>query len=1501
MKTGTHDGVPTGNAEVATSRRSGPTRAPVPRGFLVALAIMPLVVLAAGIWFQRAEVGHLRAEAESQLETIAGLKVEQIALWRLQRLGDAGVLGEDPSLARDAAQALGNSRAAKEALLARFRSLESHLLYDGVVLVDTQGQVRLALDSAGVAIHGDARRAVAEAFRTRRAVLTDLHVGPGSLPAHLDAVAPLFGAPAGSGEPIGAVLLQVHAHRFLYPLISTWPMPSRTAETLLVRRDGDAVLFLNELRHRRHTALELRIPVSQIDLPAARAVLGRRGVMRGRDYRGVDVLSALLPVPDSPWFVVAKVDAAEALAPARFRALLIAGLLGAMVTAALLALLALWQRANKTHYQRLYEAERYRVESEARYRLLFEHMIEGFAHCRMLFENGEPRDFVYLDVNQAFEDLTGLKDVVGRRVTELIPGIRESNPALFAAYGRVASTGAPETFETYVEPLRIWFRVSVYSPMAGHFVAIFDNVTERRRAEEALRESERFARATLDSLAAHIAIVDEGGRILAVNQAWRRFAEENPPLGRPVCEGADYLAACEAATGEDAPVAHAFARGMRAVLAGESVQYSAEYPCHSPNERRWFVGRVTRFLRAGPRRLVVAHENITERRLAEKALLESEGQLSAMFELASVGIAQANPATGRWVRVNQKLCDITGYSAEEMLKLQIPDITHPDDRQVDSEAFQRVVRGEAPSYRIEKRYLRKDGTATWVNVNMTVIRDNAGRPLRTMATVEDINERKAAERALGESEAFTRAVLDNLPVGIAVNSVDPLVEFSYMNDNFTKFYRTTREALADPDAFWDAIYEDPNFRSEIRRRVLDDCARGDPEGMHWEEVPITRHGQETSYISARNIPVPGRPLVISTVWDVTERKRAEEALVLAHARLRRFVDSNIVGALIATAKGEIIEANDYYLRLIGFSRDELLRGEVDWRAITPPEWLPADERALQELRERGTCTPYEKEYQRRDGTRVPVLLVDALLPGPLGEIAAFALDLTERKRAEHALRESEQRYRTVAEFTYDWEYWRGPDGRLLYISPSCERLTGYPPSAFVGDPGLIDRIVHPGDRAAVEAHHAGAAAQAESRSSIDFRIIRSDGSECWMNHSCLPVFGEDGKGLGRRASNRDVTDRKRAEAERDALARQRQLALKAAHLGWWHYDPVSKVATWDDRYREIFEVSGYESPYEEILKRVHPDDLPHVWAEIGAALDPTDPQPYSATYRISHPDGALRWVEAHGLATFEGSGPARRATSFVGTVQDVTERRQLSDELEQRVRERTAQLEAANEEIESFAYSVSHDLRAPLRGIDGWSLAVLEDCSDRLDDQGRLFLSRVRSEAQRMGQLIDHMLALSRVARAEMQSAPVDLSTVALATFDRLRAADGERQVDLRVEPGLLAHGDPALLEVALANLLGNAWKFSAKRTPARIEVGRLEVDGQSAFFVRDNGAGFDMAYSHKLFGAFQRLHRSSEFPGSGIGLATVQRVVHRHGGRVWAEAQVDQGATFYFTLPEAV
>jgi PAS domain S-box-containing protein len=294
---------------------------------------------------------------------------------------------------------------------------------------------------------------------------------------------------------------------------------------------------------------------------------------------------------------------------------------------------------------------------------------------------------------------------------------------------------------------------------------------------------------------------------------------------------------------------------------------------------------------------------------------------------------------------------------------------------------------------------------------------------------------------------------------------------------------------------------------------------------------------------------------------------------------------------------------------------------------------------------------------------------------------------------------------------------------------------------------------------------------------------------------------------------------------------------------------------------------------------------------------------WKCDYQIRTRTGQMRWISSTAV---EILGPDRVSRGSMGILQDITERvqaeesiRSLNAALEMRVRERTADLEAANKELESFAYSVSHDLRAPLRAIDGYSRMLLDDYYRQLDEEGRGFINNVRKATSNMSQLIDQLLQLSRMTRVEINRTQVDLTALGRQIMEELCRVEPQRRVEVTVQNGLTALGDAGLLRAALENLLGNAWKFTQHQPQARIELGCLVQDGRPVFFVRDNGAGFDMRHAGRLFTPFQRLHTPSEFEGTGIGLATVQRIVRRHGGAAWAEAEVGKGATFYFTIPE--
>lgn len=382
-----------------------------------------------------------------------------------------------------------------------------------------------------------------------------------------------------------------------------------------------------------------------------------------------------------------------------------------------------------------------------------------------------------------------------------------------------------------------------------------------------------------------------------------------------------------------------------------------------------------------------------------------------------------------------------------------------------------------------------------------------------------------------------------------------------------------------------------------------------------------------------------------------------------------------------------------------------------------------------------------------------------------------------------------------------------------------------------------------------------------------------------------------------------VASRRRTVAELSRSEAALTEAQRLAHIGNWMWDTRSDTHSWSE---EIYRIYGRDPALPPaIYPEVQQYFTPESWTRLAAAVEQgmAEGGPYECDAEVVRPDGTRRWIIARGEATRDADG---NIVNLHGTVQDITVRKQAEEEirrlnadLERRVLERTAELTAANRELDSFAYAVSHDLRAPLRAMSGFSQALLEDYGEQLQGEARVYLEQIDLASFKMSELIDGLLTLSRSTRGELQYDTVDLSDLAGRLLAELAQGDPERQVAVEVESGLQARGDARMIEAAMRNLLGNAWKYSTHTMAPSIRMYAEERDGARRFCVADNGAGFDMAHSNRLFQPFQRLHRQEEFPGIGIGLATVQRIVHRHGGVIEARGEPGKGAIFCFTLSD--
>lgn len=829
-------------------------------------------------------------------------------------------------------------------------------------------------------------------------------------------------------------------------------------------------------------------------------------------------------------------------------------------------------------------------------------------------------------------------------------------------------------------------------------------------------------------------------------------------------------------------------------------------------------------------------------------------------------------ADGRFVYVTPSCERVTGYSREEFM--EDPElylrIIHPDDRERMATHLAEDLHEPHPET-FEFRIVRRDGEVRWLDhVCRTVVGDR-GRLMGRRSSNRDITDRKRMTEAIRDLARFPEEnphpVLRLDPAGVVIfaNEACEQLKGLLKCEAGCAIEEPLRGAVAA--AF-----------GEGARRVVE----AEHEGQIYllDIVPI---------VQARYVNVYGR--------DITERRRAEDALRRSEA-LYRTLAANLPGgaAFILDRDLRYVLAEGKALERAGFSSADL-EGKTVWEALDPETaqgYEPLYRQALE-----GKPFRHEHESHGRYYVSEGVPIRDA--KGNVTHVLAMSYDITDRRRTEEALRRTGEDLNRAQEVGTIGSWRLDVRKDELTWSEQTHRIFGIPRGKAMTYETFLSSI-HPDDRAYVDGRWQ--AALTGEPYDIEHRIV-VNGRTKWVREKAYLEFDEHGDLRGGFGITQDITESKRAERERErllAVAEEGKRTLEAllAHVpeGIIITEGVDKPIT----------ISGMLSEWTGGRMR---DGIPFGGEEFVAAwglVDPETETPIEASrlpiMRVLNekspvvgdvwlqraPDGSRRYLSANAGPILDRHG---EVVGCVVAWRDVT----AVKENEQALQRRTEELAGANKELEAFSYSVSHDLRAPLRTMTGFSDFLMEDYGDKLDEEGKELLERIKAAGAKMNALIEDILSLSRISRQEMSIEEVDLGDMARAFVEELKRTQPERPVDIRIQENLKTRGDPRLLDVALSNLIRNAWKYTGKTENPVIELGAFERHGETVYYVRDNGAGFDMAHADNLFAPFRRLHTDTEFPGTGVGLAIVERVIRRHGGRVWAEGQVGRGACFYFTV----
>ncbi len=1258
----------------------------------------------------------------------------------------------------------------------------------------------------------------------------------------------------------------------------------------------------------------------------------------------------------------------------------------------------------------------------------------------------------FIDVNDSYTRITGFtrEEVIGHTTSELghwrKPGMRDRIIRTLMKRGRISNEEVHLRLKSGEQSTSLFSAELIHIGGEPCMISVTTDISERKRAEEALRESEeKFSKAFHSSPNSMSVTTLKEGIFIDINDSFTR----------------DHGYTREEVIGKSSRELEIWAdpeqrdRTLTKLRKHGRVTYE-EYTARTKSgEIRTMLFSAEPIHIAGEDCIITVTTDITERKKREQlqqdenyvlTLLGQGAELSELLDaIVRLGekhdssikgsvllydssrdrLIQASAPSlpddfkeplkdGLPIGPNIGACGTTAYKKQRVI---VADIKNSPL----FESFKEIVRCLADNGLLScwtEPIISSSGELLGIiaNYGNKVGEPNADslRVLEWSAKVAAIAiERRQAEEALANEATRRRIFIEQSLDGIVV--LDGNSKVYEANQRFAEMIGYSPEEVRELHTWdWDTQW--------TREELLEMGRNVDETGYHLETYWQRKDGTTIDVeISINGATIAGQKYIFCVCRDITERKRAEEALKEREKRFSDIAENSLEWIWEVDTEGKYTYSSPVVEDILGYKPEEMLEKHF-YDSFHPDEREELKKVAFEAFAQKEKFGEFENRNIHKNGKTVILSTSGVPIIDEEGNLLGYRgvdTDITERKQAEMELRANEERFRLIADNATDMisRIQMVPTIRTDYVSPSCFHITGYKQEEFYNDPDLGLQMIHPDDREFFHKHIMSG--NKKHQKPITIRLVRQDGRIIWIEQTHTMITDELGEPIAMHLIARDITARKEAE---EALRRSEQKFSKAfrsspntiaittlkdgkfievndsfTHITGYTRDEVigrnsKDITIWakaEDRERMLKMLKEKGQIYNEEfdfriksgeirtwlfsaelidigdelciismtiditeLKRAQtalseseekfskafsssPDIISIVNIKNNTFIEVNDtfvnftgytrdevidhtateisiwanPEERDRILKIMNKQGSVSNEEFH-LRTKSGEIRLALFSSeqiliggepcSIAVVIDITESKAAEEKLKQtlaKLENSSAQLAATNKELEAFSYSVSHDLRSPLRSIDGFSQALLEDYENNLDKNGKDYLRRLRGASQKMGELIDGILKLSRLTRSEMHKEKVNLSALAEEITARLQEDQPERDADFVISKGLIDRGDPELLRALFENLLGNAWKFTSKCEKTRIEFGITKNGERKTYFINDNGAGFDMTYVDKLFSAFQRLHETSEFPGTGIGLATVQRIINRHGGSIWAEGAVGKGATFYFTL----